>query len=277
MFFVTRWMAAAVFTLLLVGLAPPAVFATHPSPTHHWRRFNAALRQIPIRRMHSAAWLPRYATAYRDWRNPMMTKVRPIQGALGGPSNTCPGALNQMTSCDGSYGHTGWLALTSIVINANGHIAQTTSKLNNTYLRMLPYDTVAYRQYLICQQMGRSFGLSLVNTVVNNRNIGSCMDATNDPDGGAGGGSPSDPNNMHPNLHDFKTVNAKHNHIGSILPGFGQAEEEMTAVPAAVAAFNPIGLSELGTLMATHSDGRFEQYERRLGAWTVTSFVTTAR
>jgi hypothetical protein len=261
----------------VVGLASPAVLATHPPTMHHWQRFNAALRQIPIRRMHSAVWIPRYTTAYMDWRNPAMTKVRPIQGVSGGPSNTCPGAVNQMTSCDGSYGNTGWLGLLSIVSNSSGHITQTTSKLNNRYLNVPPYNTVAYRQYLICQQIGRSFGIALANTVVNNRNTGSCMDATNDPDGGAGGGSPADPNNMHPNLHDFTTINAKHNHIGSILPGFGQVEEDITAMPAAVAAFNPMRVSELGILVSSDSNGRFEHYERHIGAWTVTSFVTNAR
>lgn len=273
----TRWMCAAVLILLVMGSASVPIFATHPPTLHHWRRANAAIRQIPIRRMHSAIWIARYATAYADWRNPAMTKVRPIQGAIGGPSNTCPPVLNQMTSCDGAYGNTGWLALTSIWANAGGHISQTTSKLNNKYFNMPPYNTVAYRQYLICQQIGRSFGLALANGVPNNRNTGSCMDATNDPDGGPGGASPTDPNNLHPNAHDYAVVNAKHNHIGSILPGFGQAEEESVAMSQAAAAFNPMKLSELGIPVWSSNDGRLEQYDRQFGAWTVTSFVTRAR
>jgi hypothetical protein len=273
----TRWMCASVLLLLVVGSVPPAVFATHPPTIHHWQRFSAAIRQIPIRRMHSAMWLPRYANAYALWRHPAMTKVRPIQGAAGAPSNTCPPLLNQITSCDGSYGNTGWLILTSIWADAGGHIAQTTSKLNNTYFNLPPYNTVAYRQHFICQQIGRSFGLALANSVRNNRNTGSCMDATNDPDGGRGGASPNDPHNMHPNAHDYATVNAKHNHIGSILPGFGEAKEESAAMPQVAAAFNPQKLSELGIIVWGGSDGQFEQYERHFGQWTVTSFVTRAR
>lgn len=205
-----------------------------------------------------------------------MTRVRPSVGATGGASNTYPPLLNQITSCDGSYGDTGWLGLATVyTYTATGHISQGTSRVNNTYFNTAAYNTVAYRQFVICQEIGHNFGLGHVNEVQNNANTGSCMDYTNDPDGGPGGGSATDPNNMHPNAHDYALINSRHNHIGSILPGLAPRTAEM---PLSVAKFNPMKLSQLGALVATNDDGRLERYDIDLDAgWKATSLVFRAR
>lgn len=187
--------------------------------------------------------------------------------------------MNQITSCDGSYGNTGWLGLASISFyTATGHIAQGTSKVNNTYFNQAAYNTIPWQQLVICQEIGHNFGLGHVNEVNNNANTGSCMDYTNDPDGGAGGASPSDPSNMHPNAHDYALINSKHNHVGSaaLLPGLAPLRQ--AEMPAKLAAYNPLKLSELGTLVASGSDGRTEQYEKDFGGgWKVSNLVIRAR
>lgn len=225
----------------------------------------SAMRQIPIRRNHSAVWLNRYATAYADWRKPAMTKVRPSQVATGGPSNTCAPVLNQIRSCDGSYGINGWLGLATVWTYAGGrgHIAQGTSKVNNSYFTRPQYNTIPWRQLVICQEIGHNFGIGHVNVVFGNRNVGSCMDYTNDPDGGGAYG----PSNMHPYAHDYSLINSRHNHVGAaaLLPGFTddqiEAMPETTELSRASQAFNPLKLSELGRLVAVGDGGRTERYE----------------
>ena len=62
---------------------------------------------------------------------------------------------------------------------------------------MAQYNTPAYRRFVTCQELGHDFGLDHQDEVFDNPNLGSCMDYTNDPDGGAGGASATDPSNEH--------------------------------------------------------------------------------
>ena len=273
--FLSRGICAAVIVFALVALVPPPVAATHGWSNYHWRRTSSAIKNIPIRRFHSSVWLTRFATAYADWRKTAMTKIKPLLGVTGGARNPCPFALGQITSCDASYGSTGWLGLASIYVSS-GHITQGTSKVNNTYFKTSTYNTIPWRQLVICQEIGHNFGLGHVNETYTTPNVGSCMDYTNDPDGGAGGVSSTDPNNMHPYAHDYALINSRHNHIGALLPGF--APEREAQMPAAMAAYDPYKLSELGTLVATGDNGRTEQYVKDFGdGWMVSNFVIRAR
>jgi hypothetical protein len=272
----SRWICTAVGLLVVVGSVPPAVDASNWLANLHWQRTSSAIRSIPVRRFHSAAWLPRFSTAMTDWQKPSMTKIRPVLGATGTGKNPCPFALNQITSCDASYGFTPWLGLASISYNtATGHIIQGTSKVNNTYFNQPPYNTVAYRQFVLCQEIGHNFGLGHVNEVQTNANTGSCMDYTNDPDGGPGGGSNTDPDNMNPNAHDYALVNSKHIHIGKLLPGFAQPE---ATIPVSMMNYSPMSLDQMGALVWRSRDGRLERYEMDFAAgWKVANLLIRAR
>lgn len=269
--YLSRWICASLITFAVVALVQTPIIATHNwgggTKGYHWQRTSSSIRQVPIRRFHSSVWLTRFATAYAKWRSASMTKVRPILGATGGGRNPCPFAAGQITSCDGSYGNTGWLGLASIFVGSSGHITQGTSKVNNTYFNTAYYNNIPWRQLVICQEIGHNFGLGHVNEVNNNPNTGSCMDYTNDPDGGPGGASPTDPSNMNPNSHDYALINSKHNHTGSamLLPGFESEMEREAEMPAALRAFDPVKLSELGTLVKIGDGGRTEVYEREFG------------
>jgi len=281
--FPSRWICVGAFALAAAAWLPTPIDASHSWSTYHWRRTSAAIQPIPIRRYHSSVWLTRYNTAMTDWRNAAMTKIKPYTAFAGGANPSCPLANGQVSSCDGSYGNTGWLGLASIAISG-GHIALGRSLVNNTYFNTSAYNSVPWRQLVICQEIGHNFGLGHVNVVFNNPNTGSCMDYTNDPDGGPGGASPNDPNNMHPNLHDYQLINSKHNHIGSILPGFeaeaGHDESvdvEALTLPRALQSYNPMVRSQFGKLVYTANGGRTERYEIEFaGGWKVANWVIWA-
>jgi hypothetical protein len=276
-----RWVCALTVMMATYALVPTPTAASHTWSNYHWQRTSSAMRQIPIRRFHSAAWLPRYATAYADWRKAAMTKVRPIQGSTGGARNPCPFAAGQITSCDGSYGNTGWLGLASIFVGSGGHITQGTSKVNNTYFNKAAYNTVAFRQSVLCQEIGHNFGLGHVNEVFGNRNVGSCMDYTSRPQGGGTFG----PSNEHPYAHDYALINSKHTHVGAglpgLIPGFASehSENEVEAeMPRAMAEYAPMQISQLGKLVGIGNGGRTERYEMDFGnGFKVAHFVIRAK
>ena len=210
-----------------------------------------------------------------------MTKIKPQTGATGGASAACTAVTGQISSCDANYGNTGWLGLATIWISGS-HIVRGNSKVNNTYHSRAPYNTTPWKRLVICQEIGHNFGLGHVNVVFGNRNVGSCMDYTNDPDGGGAYG----PSNMRPYAHDYALINSKHNHIGFDLPGqlaegMEAAEEEAAPremeMPRAMEAYNPVVLSQFGTLKQKGDGGRTAVYEMEFAnGWKAVNFVIWA-
>jgi hypothetical protein len=95
------------------------------------------------------------------------------------PCSNWPGS-----SCEASYGIHGWLGISpTIWIYRQSHRAGN-SKVNNTYFNQAFYNTIPWRQLVICQEIGHNFGSGHVNVVFGNRNVRDRAWTTpNDPDG----------------------------------------------------------------------------------------------
>ena len=90
----------------------------------------------------------------------------------------------------------------------------------------------------MCQEVGHTLGLDHQDETRDNRNLGSCMDYTNDPDGGAGGASATDPSNEHPNQHDYNQLVTIYSHT-DLRTTVGGTSAASTLPPAAnQGAFN---------------------------------------
>ena len=70
----------------------------------------------------------------------------------------------------------------------------------------------------MCQEIGHDFGLDHQDENFSNPNVGSCMDYTNDPDGG----DPYGPSNEHPNLHDYDQLETIYSHADGGSKGKGK-------------------------------------------------------
>jgi hypothetical protein len=85
--------------------------------------------------------------------------------------------------------------------------------MNDTYFNTSKYNTSAWRQFVICQEVGHTFGLDHQDTTFNNTNLGTCMDYTNDPTGTLGTNGTLD--NEHPNAHDYDELGIIYSHLDS--------------------------------------------------------------
>jgi hypothetical protein len=98
--------------------------------------------------------------------------------------------------------------------------------MNDTYFNQAQYNTAAWRRLVMCQEIAHTFGLDHQDENFNNANLGTCMDYTNDPDGGGAYG----PTNEHPNAHDFEQLAKIYSHLDStntaksLPPGFANAD-----------------------------------------------------
>lgn len=187
--------------LALTLVAIPAL-ADHSWASYHWaRQTNPFTLQTGDNV--GAKWDAYLDEAIADWNPAASLDLLEVAGGTN-PKN-CRPTSGQIEVCNAKYGRNGWLGLAQVWVSGN-HITQGVAKLNDTYFDTATYDTPAWRRLVMCQELAHDFGLGHQDEIHNNANLGSCMDYTNDPDGGAGGASSTDPSNEHPNQHDYEQI-----------------------------------------------------------------------
>ncbi len=196
----------ALLGALLVSTAVPAG-ATHSWGRYHWGRTSNPFT-LKLGDNVSSAWDPYLATTSADWSQSSVLDTTIVAGATTG--STCAPTTGRVEVCNAAYGNTGWLGVAQIWIVRQGkyqHITKATAKMNDTYFNTAPYNTPAYRNLVMCQEVGHTFGLDHQDENQTNPNLGTCMDYTRDPDG--------PPSNEHPNQHDYDQLAAIYAHTDS--------------------------------------------------------------
>ena len=116
----------------------------------------------------------------------------------------------------------------------------------------------------MCQEIAHTFGLDHQDEIFDNANLGSCMDYTNDPDGGLGGAVNDDPSNEYPNAHDFEQIETIYAHLDSSAT----TEQTVSSGPGKSSVSNGVDgqeTAERGKSIRTSSDDRTSLFERDLG------------
>jgi hypothetical protein len=124
--------------------------------------------------------------------------------------------------------------------------------MNDTYFSSnTGYNTPAWKQFVMCQEIGHTFGLAHQDENFSNTNLGSCMDYTNNPDRNDGAG-----NNRHPNQHDYDMLRSLYSHSDASTSTLQMAHTSGQSVDEG----DP---RTWGREVRTSSDGRTSVYERR--------------
>ena len=76
--------------------------------------------------------------------------------------------------------------------------------MNDTYFNTAQDNTPAWRNLVVCQEVGHTFGLDHQDENFSNPNLGTCMDYTNNP-----------ATNQHPNAHDYEELETIDAHFDS--------------------------------------------------------------
>lgn len=186
-----------VASLVLVGTA----LANHAWGTYHWARSTNPLT-LQVASNVNAGWDGYLNTAISDWDASGVLNLS--KAAPNGSGSTCTPTSGRIVVCNGAYGNTGWLGVAQIWAQSS-HITQATTKVNDSYFGSPPYNTSAWKQMVMCQEVGHDFGLDHQDTNNNNTNLGSCMDYTSNPDG--------PPSNQRPNAHDYEQLDIIYAHL----------------------------------------------------------------
>lgn len=183
-------------TLFLAVLALPLVVsATHSWGGYHWAR---TLNPFTLKLGDnvSSAWDSILGTTSSDWSQSTVFDTSVVPG-LTNPKN-CRPTSGRVEVCNSKYGNNGWLGLAQIWVTSGLHIVQGVTKLNDTYFNTSTYNTPAWRNLVMCQEVGHTLGLDHQDEFFDNPNLGTCMDYTRNPSG--------PPSNEHPNAHDYEQL-----------------------------------------------------------------------
>lgn len=239
---------------LALGVAAAAL-ATPASASHSWGNYHWARPGTPFTLKLGdnvdSNWDSYLAVASTDWSASTVLDTTIVAG--GTRPRQCRATAGRIEVCNAAYGQNGWLGLASISANGD-HITQATVKLNDSYYNMAQYNTPAWRQMVMCQEVGHDFGLDHQDTNQTNANLGTCMDYTNNPSG--------PPSNLKPNQHDYDQLVTIYGHGDSgttIGMGINGAVADIGDTP-----------STWGRPVRFLRDGRPEVYMRLDGPGRVT-------
>jgi hypothetical protein len=279
-----RSLAVFVVSLACIGL-PSIASANHSWGGYHWAR-SANPFPLTLGNNLSGVWSSgNYLNSTATWWNTAWTQCSPVPYS---PNNlsplTCPvaspvaltvgsgGALanvrkcsptaGRVEVCNTTYGRNGWLGVAQIWISG-GHITQGTVKLNDTYFNTSKYNPPAWRNLVICQEVGHTFGLDHQDENFSNTNLGTCMDYTSNPlapdlNGNTNG-------NQFPNYHDFQELGLYiYAHSDSTSGSTTSTTSPGKAPSAATPDMNDP--SQWGKLIRESNGGRTAVYELDLGA-----------
>ncbi|MEK7613720.1 MAG: hypothetical protein AAB439_02495 [Patescibacteria group bacterium] len=257
---------ASVFVFIFVFSVSTGAQASHSWGNYHWARTVNPFT-LKLGDNVTSAWDAYLAEASSDWSASSVLDTTVVTGLTN--AKNCKAVTGRVEVCNSKYGNNGWLGIASISINSAKHITKGVAKMNDTYFNTASYNTPAWRHLVMCQEIAHVFGLDHQDETFDNANVGSCMDYTNDPDGGAGGASASDPSNEHPNAHDFAQLETIYAHldsgttIGQTLIGkeFGKLVASLKGVEAHEEYGVPVGFEPSGranTFKKDFEDGSSE-------------------
>lgn len=249
--------------LISVGAVASIARATHSWSGYHWAR-TANPFTLQLGDNVSSVWDKYLATTSLDWSVSAELDTVVVAGKAKG---NCLPTTGRVEVCNKTYGNNGWLGIASVWASGS-HITKATTKLNDTYFNTPKYNTPAWRQLVMCQEVGHTFGLDHQDEIFDNLNLGTCMDYTNDPDGTLLGQL----DNQHPNAHDYEELGLIYAHLDAVTTIFSSALgnkylaqadlDNEDATGNDVDTSNP---SEWGKVVRESNNGRSSLHEKDLG------------
>jgi len=263
-------------TIALTGFTlATLVFSSTSIADHSWGKYkwkpSSVLLSLNLGDNLSGNWGAHLTLASIDWNISVVLDTSVIKGSTQLDPESCNPETGNVQVCNAFYGSNGWLGMAQISIRRGNTIVAGVAKLNDTYFDMPYYNTPAWRQMVMCQEIAHTFGLGHQDETFDNENLGTCMDYTNDPDGTID----RQLNNEHPNQHDRDQLESIYpiddggDGGGGKVKGGDCNPKSPKCNPASAAG----GHAQWGQLVSGH--GGTEIYERNVGGGRkVITFVT---
>ena len=254
--------------VFLAGALVSVAYASNSWSKYHWDISSEESMTTPLAfgdNLTTAAWKSSLVEASFDWNESVLKNK-----VVAGTNTDCNPVLGGVEVCNAEYGDIGWLGIAQVWVyrGRDGHIAQALVKVNDTYFNTPKYDTQAWRDFVVCQEVGHTLGLDHQDESFSNTNLGTCMDYTSDPDGTILGQL----DNRHPDQHDYNVLVEKYGHLNGVIDeggdkpkkgnGNGGGKSKPAGVGANIDLNNP---SAWGQAIKQDAQGNNSLFERSLG------------
>jgi hypothetical protein len=236
-------------TLLAVAigavLTPLTASSDHAWSNYHWARSSNPF-SLRLGDNVSGVWDSSLQLASSDWSVSDVLDTSVVAGASS--VRRCRASTGRIEVCNSTYGRNGWLGIASISVSGS-HITSASVRVNDTYFNTAQYNTSAWRNLVMCQEVGHTFGLDHQDENNTNPNLGTCMDYTNSP-----------ASNQHPNAHDYEELELIYGHLDS-------AARAASAEPAppAMRQLDLAGPGQWGRVIRRYPNGSPKLYELDFG------------
>ena len=201
------------FLVIPLAMLALTAGATGASARHSWAGYHWARTTTPFTLKLgdnlTSVWDPYLVTSSADWTASTVLDTTVVAGRSN--VRRCPPTSGRVEVCNKAYGVNGWLGLGQVYLQGS-HITAGTVMLNDTYFAT-SYNTPAWRNLVMCQELGHTFGLDHQDVDNYNVPLGSCMDYSIDPEP-----------NQHPNEHDFAQLVTAYTHYDSTATVAGAAQ-----------------------------------------------------
>jgi hypothetical protein len=239
------------FALVAFGLILGTAWANHSWGNYHWARTSNPFT-LKTGDNVSSAWDTYLNTTISDWT---ASSVLNLSKVATQSNSSCRATLGRVEVCNGAYGQNGWLGIASIWTGRGkqrNHIVQGTVRVNDTYFNTATYNTSAWRNLVMCQEVGHTIGLDHQDENFNNANLGTCMDYTNNPS-----------TNQHPNAHDYNQLVSIYSHVDNTTT----VASGITAsgMPPAMKNIDFSSRATLGEMVWKSEDGHVAIYVQDFG------------
>ncbi len=245
-------------TVAVVPYFAPVADSSHSWGGYHWARTSNPFT-LKLGDNLSSGWKPFLTTTSADWSVSTVLDTAIVTGGTN-PRN-CRATGGRIEVCNYKYGSNGWLGLAQIWISGS-HITQGVTKVNDTYFSRAQYNTPAWKNLVLCQEVGHTFGLNHQDESFSNSNLGTCMDYTDDPSGSI----KNQLSNERSNAHDYDQLASIYLHLND---GFTTIQSSTAKFPFGQSVSKGVVNSDFENRSAwgreLRNNGHMALYERDLG------------
>ncbi|MGH2705831.1 MAG: hypothetical protein ACRDJ4_12285 [Actinomycetota bacterium] len=240
-----RLLSLTALAVLTVAAFAPGAGANNSWGSFHWAR-TANPFTLKVGDNVGSAWDSTLNTTVSDWTESTVLDLSKVTGQA--TTKRCRATSGRVEVCAANYGYNQWLGIAQIWATGN-HITKGSVKMNDSYFNTSTYNTTAWRNLVMCQEVGHILGLGHQDEIFDNPNLGTCMDYTNNPG-----------TNQHPNQHDYDQLETIYTHLDSFTT---LDTSSGAATPAAADDETP---GSWGRAIRTTDDGTPIVFVRELGA-----------
>jgi len=226
--------------------------ATHSWNDYHWGRTSSSFTLQLGDNVDDTKWLSYLRTTASSVQNQgwgYSTKLD-TNVVAGRSKGNCQPTSGRVEVCNKSYGQNGWLGLAQIWISG-GHIVQGVAKMNDTYFDTAYYNNSAWKNHVMCQEVGHTFGLG--HTSEDGSSQETCMDYSSSPN-----------NSQYPNQHDYDQLDSIYSHTTDKTNTFSSTSTA-SRMPPAASQGELNSRADWGRLVHRSPNGQVEIYERDFG------------